>query len=283
VRFATVRLPSGSCAARVEGDTAVLLDAPDVGALLAEGPLGSSAGREIGIELPFAEADLAPVVVRPAKVICIGMNYRAHIEEVGAPMPEYPMLFAKFASSLIGANDQLTLPTVSSSVDWEAELGVVVGADLKRGSADEARAAIAGYVVANDISMRDWQFRSSDVLQGKAFDGSTPVGPVLVTPDEIDHGGDLELLCEIDGQVVQRARTSDMVFSPAEIVSYVSHFAALAPGDLLLTGTPAGVGFGRDPKIYLSDGQVVRTSIEGIGQLVNRCRAEVPVDASCPA
>src|SRR5207249_2764439 len=124
--------------------------------------------------------------------------------------------------------------------------------------------------------------RSSDVLQGKAFDRSTPVGPVLVSPDEIDHARDLAIRCEIDGVEVQNARTSDMVFSPAEIVSYISQFAALGPGDLILTGTPSGVGFGRDPKVYLRHDQTVRTAIEGVGQLVNRCRAEVAADAPCP-
>jgi acylpyruvate hydrolase len=189
--------------------------------------------------------------------------------------PSYPALFAKFASGLIGAYDDLVLPSVSHAVDWEAELGVVIGRRTRRATPEQARHAIAGFTVVNDISMRDWQNRTTQYLQGKAFDASTPVGPVLVTGDEIGDGADLEVRCEVDGVVMQRGRTSEMIFGPAAVVSYISQFATLGPGDLISTGTPAGVGAGRDPQVFLAPGQVLTTSIEGIGSCVNRCYGEL--------
>jgi acylpyruvate hydrolase len=189
-------------------------------------------------------------------------------------LPSYPTLFAKFASGLIGAYDDLVLPSVSNAVDWEVELGVVIGRKLWRATIEEARDAIAGFTIVNDISMRDWQARTTQFLQGKAFDASTPVGPVLVTGDEIGDAADLEVRCEVDGVVMQRGRTSDLLFDPAAIVSYISQFAMLGPGDLISTGTPDGVGAGRDPQVFLRPGQVLTTAIEAIGSCVNRCVAE---------
>jgi acylpyruvate hydrolase len=189
-------------------------------------------------------------------------------------LPSYPTLFAKFASSLIGAYDDLVLPSVSKAVDWEVELGVVIGRRIWRATLEQAHDAIAGFTIVNDISMRDWQARTTQYLQGKAFDASTPVGPVLVTGDEIDDAADLEVRCEIDGTVNQRGRTSDLLFRPASVVSYISQFAALGPGDLIATGTPGGVGAGRNPQVFLEPGQVLTTAIEGIGTCVNRCVAE---------
>ena len=184
-------------------------------------------------------------------------------------------MFAKFASSLIGADDDLVLASVSNAVDWEVELGVVIGSRVWRATPEEALAAIAGFTVVNDVSMRDWQNRTSQYLQGKTFDASTPVGPYLVTGDEISDGADLEVRCEVDGVVMQSGRTSDMLFGPAVVVSYISQFAALVPGDLISTGTPSGVGAGRKPPVFLAPGQVMTTSVEGIGSCLNRCVAEV--------
>ena len=163
-------------------------------------------------------------------------------------------MFAKFASSLIGAHDDLVLPSVSNAVDWEAELGVVIGRRVWRGDAATGAGAIAGYTVVNDISMRDWQNRTTEFLQGKTFDASTPVGPYLVTGDEIGDAADLEVRCEVDGVTMQSGRTSDMLFEPAVVVSYISQFAALVPGDLISTGTPSGVGAGRKPPVFLAPG-----------------------------
>lgn len=261
----------GTSAARVEGDELVLLDAADVGELLARS--GADRAQAKGA-VPFAGADLAPLVLQPAKVLCVGLNYRAHILEMGRELPTHPTLFTKFARSLAGAHDDLALPPESGSVDWEAELAVVVGREVRRASVDEAAAAIAGFTVANDVSMRDWQYRTQQWIAGKAWERSTPVGPVLVTPDEVDDARDLEVRCEVDGEVVQRARTSDLLFAPAAVVSYVSTFVTLEPGDLILTGTPGGVGAGRQPPVYLQDGQLLVTAVEGIGELRNAIVAE---------
>jgi acylpyruvate hydrolase len=271
MRFATIRTDYGTTAARLEGDVLVPLDAADVGELLA----GSGERPRSGApQVPVAEADFASVVPRPGKVICVGLNYRAHILETGRELPEYPTLFAKFADTLMGARDDLVLPSVSEKVDWEAELGVIIGRPVYRATAAEAAAAIAGYTVVNDVSMRDWQHRTLQWLQGKAFERSTPAGPYLVTPEEVGNAADLEVRCEVDGAVMQQSRTSDLLFGPAEIAAYASQVITLRPGDLIATGTPGGVGNARKPPVYLQPGSVLRTFIEGLGECVNQCVAE---------
>jgi len=150
----------------------------------------------------------------------------------------------------------------------------VVGRPLHRATAHEARDAIAGYSVLNDVSMRDWQNRTLQWLSGKTFEATTPVGPWLTTPDEVDHADDLEVRCEVDGEVMQASRTSDLVFPPAELLAYISQIVTLQPGDLLATGTPGGVGSARDPKVFLRPGQTLRTAIEGLGECVNLCVKE---------
>ena len=267
-----MRTPEGTRAARIDGDRLALLPHPDVGAVLVRGEVGASAGTEDGG--PVAAADLAPPVPRPGKVICLGLNYRSHIEEMGHPRPAHPTLFAKYAEALVGPRDPIVLPAASACPDWEGELGVVVGRRVRHAGPEEARNAIGGYTIVNDVTMRDWQRRTQQWLQGKTFEATTPVGPVLVTPDEVDHAADLLLRCEVDGEVMQEARTSDLVFPPAEIVAYVSTILTLEPGDLISTGTPAGVGDARTPPVYLRPGQVVCTTIEGVGELVNECVAE---------
>lgn len=275
MRLATVRHASGTRAAIVDDDTVAVLPYGDVGALLSEVEPGDLSGlRGEAPVTPVAEADFAPLLTAPGKIICVGLNYRSHILEMGRELPAHPTLFAKFADSLIGARDDLELPATSEQVDWEAELGVVIGAPVRRATPEQARAAIAGYTIVNDVSMRDWQWRTTQWLQGKAFERSTPVGPYLVTPDEVDHARDLELRCEVDGVTMQRGRTSDLVFDPADIVAYVSGFTTLRPGDLIATGTPGGVGAARDPKVFLQPGQVLRTVIDGLGECVNECRQE---------
>jgi acylpyruvate hydrolase len=279
MRLATIRTAEGTRVARLEGDSLLVLEVPDVGTLLASTSPGSWTDAVVDLEvtgeLAFAEASFAPLVPHPEKIFCVGLNYRSHILEMSHELPGYPTLFAKFASGLIGAHDDLVLPSVSHAVDWEVELGIVIGRRVRRATLEQARDAIAGFTVVNDVSMRDWQRRTTQYLQGKAFDASTPVGPVLVTGDEIGGATDLEVRCEIDGVVMQRGRTSDLLFGPASVVSYISQFAALCPGDLILTGTPGGVGAGRSPQVFLEPGQVLTTAIEGIGSCVNRCVPEV--------
>jgi len=271
VRLATVRTPDGTRAARVEGDHLVELMAPDVRAVLEAGPDAAAAVAPTGVVHDVATADLAPVVPRPDKVLCLGLNYREHIVEMGRELPEYPTIFAKVAAALIGARDDVWMPPESVEVDWEAELGLVIGRPVRRASAAEARAAIAGYTVVNDVSMRDWQMRTAQWVAGKTWEHATPVGPWLVTPDEVDDARDLRITCDVDGVRMQDARTADMLVTPVEVVQYLSTVCTLVPGDVILTGSPAGAGFGRVPPVYLAPGQTVRTAIEGIGELVNRC------------
>ncbi|MDT4892349.1 MAG: acylpyruvate hydrolase [Pseudonocardiales bacterium] len=272
MKLVTVRTADGLSAGRVEGEDIVLLDAPDVRALLDAQAAGGSVA-ESGIAVALAAADLAPLVPSPRKIICVGLNYRNHILEMGRELPEAPTLFAKFDRSLIGPRDDIRLPPESSRVDWEVELTAVIGRSVRRAGPDEARAAIAGWTVANDISMREWQKRTLQWLQGKTFEASTPVGPWLVTADELD-ASDLAVTCEVNGAVMQTSRTSELVFDPVELVSYISTIITLDPGDLILTGTPGGVGDARTPPVFLQAGDVVRTTVEGIGSLLNSCVAE---------
>jgi acylpyruvate hydrolase len=271
MRFATIRTPDGTTAARLDGDVLVPLAAADVGALLADGGGPAAAERAGAAPVPASEARFATLIPQPSKVLCVGLNYRSHILETGRDLPQYPTLFAKFAQTLLGAHDDLVLPSVSNRVDWEVELGVVIGRPIYRASRDEAAAAIAGYTVTNDVSMRDWQRRTLQWLQGKMFERSTPVGPYLVTGDEVGDAADLEVRCEVDGAVMQQSRTSDLLFGPAEIAAYASQAITLLPGDLLLTGTPGGVGDARKPPVYLQPGQTLRTVVEGLGECVNPC------------
>jgi acylpyruvate hydrolase len=269
LRFVTLRSEHGTSAGRVEGPDVVELDARDVREVLERLSEGGSVS-ETGTVLSRDAVDLAPVVPRPRKIFCVGLNYRAHILEMGREIPTAPTLFAKFDRALIGPVDDIVLPKESEQVDWEVELTLVIGRSVRRASADEAAEAIAGYTVGNDVSMRDWQWRTPEWLQGKTFESSTPIGPELVTTDELSVEN-LEVLCEVDGEVMQRSRTSELVFSPADLVAYASTIITLDPGDVIMTGTPGGVGGARKPPIFLKAGSEVRTTIEGIGSLVNRC------------
>lgn len=270
MRLATIRTAGSTTAVRIDGNTAIEIDALDVGALLARADWREFAvaakGRAHGID----DLDYAPVVVRPGKILCAGLNYRAHIAEVNMPVPEYPTLFAKFAPSLIGAHDVIELPGESTEMDWEAELAVVIGSAVRRVDVDDAAAAIAGYAVVNDVSARDWQMRTPQWLQGKTFEKTTPFGPHLVTLDEVDPHA--ILTCHVGGDRVQKASIDDLVFTPGALVSYISTFITLEPGDVILTGTPGGVGIAANPQRWLADGDVVRTGITGIGECRNTCR-----------
>jgi acylpyruvate hydrolase len=211
----------------------------------------------------------------------VGLNYRAHILEMGRELPRFPTLFAKFPEALVGPADPVVLDPASSAVDWEAELAVVVGTRVRRADETAAEAAIAGFAVLNDVTMRDWQYRSAQWLQGKTFEDTTPFGPELVTPDELPGGARprLALRCAVDGEEVQSADTGDLVFDPVALVSYVSQVLTLHPGDVIATGTPGGVGHARTPSRYLTDGAVLVTEIEHLGRLTNTARATAEVPA----
>jgi acylpyruvate hydrolase len=275
MRFTTIRTADGTKAARVEGEELVLLPFADVGALLASGEdWKRNGGAGDGERVALEGVDFAPLVVNPEKIFCVGLNYADHAAEGGLELPDYPTLFAKFARALIGPNDDLVLPdpSVSDWVDWELELGVVVGEPIRRASPEEAMEGVAGYTIVNDISMRDWQLRTSQYLAGKTFEASTPVGPFLVTPDEVDPVAGLAMKLTIDGETMQESSSDQIAIGVAEILSYISEIITLVPGDLIATGTMAGVGHVRTPPRYLRDGEVVECSIEGLGSQTTRCR-----------
>ncbi len=274
MRLATIRTSTGTRAVRVDGEDHVDLGVADVGDLLALSDWRTRAESADGTVTRSAGADLAPVVPRPGKIICVGLNYRQHILEMGRELPQVPTLFAKYAEALVGPHDALELPPESEAVDWEAELAVVVGARVRRADEQQAAAAVAGFTVLNDVTARDWQYRSTQWLQGKTFEATTPIGPVLVTPDELPGGvrPALSMTGEVDGETVQEASTQDLVFDPVALIRYVSTIVTLQPGDIIATGTPGGVGHARTPPRYLSDGSRLVTGIAGIGQLDNTAR-----------
>ncbi|EPD63865.1 fumarylacetoacetate hydrolase family protein [Streptomyces sp. HGB0020] len=272
MKLATIRTDGTTRAVRLDGEVLVDLGLPDVGTLLKQDGWAESAASATGTELAAADADFAPVVPAPSKVVCVGLNYRSHIEELGRELPEHPTLFAKFADSLIGAYDAVVRPEETEQLDWEVELAVVVGTQVRRARGTEAEAAIAGFCVLNDITCRDWQFRTREWLQGKTWDSSTPVGPCLVTPDELPGGvrPALDVRLSVDGEVMQSASTGDLLFDPVDLVEYVSTIVRLNPGDIIATGTPGGVGHARRPERYLSGGETVVAEIQGVGRLENR-------------
>lgn len=273
MRLATVRTAIGTRAVRVERDRHVDLGVADVGELLAL-PDWEERARRDGDGTDAAGADFALPLPRPGKVVCVGLNYANHIREMGRELPEHPTLFAKYPEALVGPYDPIDLAPESDAVDWEAELGVVVGRRVRRASEDEATRAIAGFTVVNDVTMRDWQYRTPQWLQGKTFEATTPVGPVVVTPDELPGGvrPTVTLRCEVDGETVQETKTDDLVFDPVALVRYISTIVTLNPGDLIATGTPGGVGHARKPPRYLQDGSRLVTEVDGIGRLDNVAR-----------
>lgn len=272
MRLATVRTAGGTQAVRVDDDGAVGLGQADLVDLLALPDWRERAEAADGDRLPLAGLDYAALVGRPEKVVCVGLNYREHIREMGRELPPHPTLFAKFSRALVGAYDDVVLPSASEAVDWEAELGVVIGTPVRHADLETARSAIAGVTVVNDVTARDWQNRTGQWLQGKTFEATTPVGPWLLTGD--DPATPYAISCTVDGETVQQSTTGDLVFDPAALVAYVSTVVTLVPGDLIATGTPGGVGHARTPPRYLSDGAVLVTRVEGVGECRNTCRAE---------
>ncbi|MDP9933790.1 acylpyruvate hydrolase [Paenarthrobacter nicotinovorans] len=270
MRLATIRVGNETHATVVDGDKLLPLDFTDVGEWLRAGS-PDWAQHVTGQPVSLEDADFAPVIPSPGKIICVGLNYRDHILEMGRELPQYPTLFAKFADSLVGARDEIILPPGSGSIDWEAELAVVIGSCVSRADESEARNAIAGFSVSNDVSARDFQRRTPEWLQGKTFDLTTPLGPYLVTVEETGAEPDLDITCTVDGNTKQHSRTSELVFGPVALIQYISAITTLRPGDVILTGTPGGVGDGRSPKEFLEQGSVLETSINTLGATANLC------------
>ncbi|TDG00620.1 fumarylacetoacetate hydrolase family protein [Paenibacillus piri] len=230
-----------------------------------------------GYVLNESDLTLAPCVTHPNKIICVGLNYRKHAEETGAAIPKYPILFNKFNNTLTGNGADVPLPVkVSSKVDYEAELVIVIGKQAKYVSKEDALSHVFGYCNVNDLSARDLQTRTQQWLLGKSCDGFSPLGPYLVTADEVGNPNDLGIRCIVNGEVRQNSNTSDMIFHCDEIVSYISQHMTLVPGDIILTGTPEGVvlGLPEDQQVFLKDGDVVTIEIDKLGSLTNRLVAE---------
>jgi acylpyruvate hydrolase len=278
MRLATIRTATGLRAVRIDEEAARAVETgdADVRALLEHGDWAERAATAAGPVHELAGLDYAPLVPAPEKIICVGLNYRDHVQEMGNELPTHPTLFAKYAPALIGAHDDIVLPPESHAVDWEVELTIVIGRSVRRADAATALDAIAGYTVMNDVSMRDYQNRTKQFLQGKTWESSTPLGPWLVTKDELSapDGSGLAVSTVLDGEKVQDSTTDQLVFGTAELVSYVSTVVTLNPGDVIATGTPGGVGHARKPPRYLTDGATLVTTIAGVGELRNACRAE---------
>ena len=211
---------------------------------------------------------MAVPIPRPGKIVCVGLNYRDHAEEQGAALPEAPLLFAKFPTALVGPGDAIVIPPIVTKCDYEAELGVVLGSTVKQVSKENALEAVAGYVVANDVSARDLQFGDGQWTRGKSPDTFCPVGP-MVPRSEVSDPHALAIRAIVSGETLQDSSTANLIFGIDEIISYASKTSTLEPGDLILTGTPAGVGVFRDPKRLLRPGDTVTIQIDGVGEITN--------------
>ena len=281
MRIVTYR-SGGSDRAGVETERGVL----DAGDLLGEAPLGVrdvlAAGRlgelaaadDAGAEpLPADQIERRPPVPDPEKSVCIGLNYRSHAAEAGLDPPAVPAIFAKFRNALAAAGDEVPLPRASEKVDYEAEVAFVIGRRAAEVPAEAALDHIAGYMLLNDLSARDLQFASPQWMPGKVFDGSAPCGPALVTPDEAGAHDAIEIRLELNGETMQEASTSDLIFPIPELVAHLSRWMTLEPGDIVSTGTPAGVGSVRSPRVWLKPGDEIAISSPTLGRLETRLRA----------
>jgi len=257
--------------------SALMKDPPADGELFALGPdgLGGLAKPDESQWMSEPET-LLPVVGRPGKVICIGLNYRDHAIESGAEIPSEPVVFSKFNSTLIGHGDSIRLPAVSSEVDYEAELVVVIGKRAKHVAAADAMDHVYGYTCGHDVSARDWQKGrpGGQWLLGKTFDTFAPTGPCVATTREVLDPSNLRVRMHLNGEVVQDSTTAQLIFDIPTLIEHLTKIVTLLPGDLIFTGTPPGVGAARNPPVFLQPGDDCRVEIEGIGTLVNRCQAD---------
>lgn len=227
-------------------------------------------GPEAG---PLDEIRLLAPVQRPGKVVCVGLNYRDHAEESGQPIPDKPLLFGKWANTIVGPGDPIIIPPITDSVDYEAELGVVIGRVARAVPVEDALSYVLGYTCVNDVSARDLQFGDGQWTRGKSLDTFNPIGPWVVTADEIPNPQSLGIRCIVNGEKLQDSSTAQMVYGVAELVSFISQGITLEPGDIISTGTPPGVGFARTPPVWLRPGDTVTIEIDGIGALTNPVQA----------
>jgi 2-keto-4-pentenoate hydratase/2-oxohepta-3-ene-1,7-dioic acid hydratase in catechol pathway len=286
MRWATIATWAGPRAAVQVGEQFVDVHAtdaqfpPSMRGLLEGGPAMMKAAYEAAQRPGAVKHDLGKVkyhavVHDPRKIICIGLNYKDHAAESGSPIPKEPILFSKYPTSLIGHGENIVLPPVSSEVDYEAELVIVVGKKGKNLSASTAMEHVAGYACGHDVSARDWQLKKDGKqwMVGKTFDTFAPVGPVMVTADEAGDPHNLAIKLRLNGRTMQDSSTKQLIFGVGEILAYLSQVFTLEPGDLIFTGTPPGVGFAKKPPVFLKAGDVVEVEIEGLGVLKNACVA----------
>ncbi len=257
---------------RLPTDMMAFLQAGHSARALAEAALVNAARGE-GLEL--AALKLKAPIPRPGKIICVGLNYRDHAEESKMAIPDVPTIFTKFANSVLGPGEAIVIPRVTDKIDYEGELAFVIGRRARHVAAHEAQEVVAGYMAFNDVSARDFQFRTSQWTIGKTFDTFAPMGPALVTVDEVPDPHHLDLRVTVNGEVRQSSNTRNLIFSIPDLVAYLSQGMTLEPGDLVATGTPAGVGYARNPPRFLQPGDRVEVEIEAIGTLANPVIAEV--------
>jgi 2-keto-4-pentenoate hydratase/2-oxohepta-3-ene-1,7-dioic acid hydratase in catechol pathway len=282
MRLATISTYAGPRAAVLHDGAYVDLNATDpslpasVRQLLEGGPqmlrtAATAASRPDAKRSPAAGTKLLAPILDPPKIVCVGLNYRDHAAESGAPIPKDPVLFSKFGTAIIGPEASIVLPVVSKKVDYEAELVLVVGKAGRNLTPEQGQAALAGYTIGHDVSARDWQLEKDGKqwLAGKTFDTFAPIGPHLVTADEVADPMALGIRLRLNGKTMQDSNTRQMIFSPGQLIAYISQVVTLQPGDIVFTGTPPGVGFARKPPVFLQGGDVVEVEIDGMGVLRN--------------
>ena len=285
MRLARVAAPRGAVhLARLEGDgdsaVAVLLsresDHPAADALREALAAGADLAGD-GERVAMADIRLLAPVSRPSKIIAVGLNYRAHAAESAMAEPEAPLLFVKTPNSVVGPEDAIVVDAADTRrADYEVELAAVIGSRARRVTVESALDHVVGYTVGNDVSARDAQFADKQWVRAKSFDSFCPLGPWIVTADEIGDPQSLRVTCDVNGQRLQDDSTANMIFSVAQVVAYASRFMTLEPGDVILTGTPDGVGFARRPPVYLVPGDTVTVTVDRIGELTNPVTAPPP-------
>ncbi len=269
--------------ARVPTDMVAFLGGGDASLKAAQEALAFARGQRAsnasalhtqGIVYAPEQVALLQPVLRPSKVVCLGLNYRDHAAEAHMDVPKFPILFHKVAGSLIGEHQAIVIPSISTQVDYEAELAIIIGKRGKHIAESDALGYVAGYTNANDVSARDLQFRTQQWTTGKMLDTFGPLGPALVTRDEVPDPQNLSIKTILNGQVLQDANTADMIFGVAFTVSYISQLVTLEPGDVIMTGTPPGIGSARNPQVFMQPGDTVTIEIERLGKLTNPVVAE---------
>ncbi|MBY0523339.1 MAG: fumarylacetoacetate hydrolase family protein [Gemmataceae bacterium] len=281
MHFATIQTEGGPRAAVLQGKHYIDLHGTDphlpasLRTLLEAGPTALKAAAQAAQRVDAvrieAGAKFLPPIPDPRKIVCLGLNYRDHAAETGAPIPKEPVLFSKYATALIGHGDQIVLPPVSQEVDFEAELVIVIGKRGRNIKADAAMGYVFGYTVGHDVSARDWQLKKDQKqwMAGKTFDTFAPTGPAIVTTDEVPDPQVLGIKLRLNGETMQDSNTKQMIFNVEQTLAYISQIFTIEPGDLIFTGTPPGVGIARKPQVWLKAGDVVEVEIEGLGVLRN--------------